>query len=132
MISCGATRLDASASTQRIPTYADFVNEESAPSPILTRRFSVCPRKSIQSCVLYRNPTACGSLLRIDKTYYSFSQVCPIIYHYETLLSTFFFKFTFITPDNSSIFMGLLRYSENPFSIYISLAPAMAFAVNAI
>jgi len=36
MISCGATRLDASASTQRIPTYADFVNEESAPSPILT------------------------------------------------------------------------------------------------
>ena len=35
-ISCGATRLDACASTQRIPTYADFVNEVSSPSPILT------------------------------------------------------------------------------------------------
>ena len=38
-VSCGATRLDAVASTQRIPTYADFVNEVSAPSPILAISF---------------------------------------------------------------------------------------------
>ena len=38
-LSCGATRLDAVASTQRIPTYADFVNEVSAPSPILAISF---------------------------------------------------------------------------------------------
>ena len=104
IISCGATRLGASAPTQRIPSYADFVNGESAPSPILALRLSVRPRKSIQTCILYRNPTACDSLLRSDSTYYSFSSVCLSFISYSLLpCQPFFFISQGISQGNRLI-----------------------------
>ena len=45
--SCGATRLDAHASTHRILTYASFGNEVPSPSRLPAFRPSVRPRKPI-------------------------------------------------------------------------------------
>ena len=74
-LTCGATRLDAFASTQRIPwsagtpipfcipSYARLCSRRSeSPSPILCENISGRPQKSIRQKHFCCNPTVCSSL----------------------------------------------------------------------